>query len=227
MASERLFSLLGKVVQTISLKKVAIWTLAAMFSIVVYTAYENRATLVNLIVHGKKPDVVSGTVPFIVSETSRNRVKAMIGNDDIVNAVIIMNADIRNNRRVPLFWHSEDVNVQKQLDSLFADRFGGLPLFTSDEKNNENIVGVINGEFSCGPYSQGGNTTVYPGLQNRFLFICRTSLPPYYGAFSGYITVALNRVPEPAELDKLKVETLNLSTDIYFRDVLPVALAKE
>lgn len=217
---DRLFTLAAKIVRVISLKNVAIWTIAALIGIVGYTVFENRAALVSYIVNGPEVDTPQ-TTNFKVSETSQSRIKQLVDNDDLINSVVVLNADLRNNRRVPIHWYSDDPSIQKSTDSLFGGRYGGIPLFTSDEKNNENIVGIINGEFACGNFTDGGNGAMFPGLQNRMPFICRTSLPPYYGQFSGYITVTLNRVPTPSELDELKVETLNISTEIYFRDVLP------
>lgn len=217
---ERVLSLAAKVIRVISLKNVAIWTLAALVGITGFTVYENRTSIVKAIVNGPGVDAPALT-SFAVSDTSRNRVKQIVDTDELVNSIVILNADIRNNRRVPLHWYSDDTSLQKSLDGLFSGRYGGIPLFTSDEKNNENIVGIINGEFACGPYAEGGNNAIFPGLQNRLPFVCRTSLPPYYGQFSGYIIVSLNRIPNENEMAIIKSETLNISTEIYFRDVLP------
>jgi hypothetical protein len=217
---DQVFSLVEKVISVISLKNVAIWTLAGLVAITGFTVYENRAAIVKTIING--PGVEVPTVStFTVSDTSKARVKQIVDTDDLINAIIILNADIRNNRRVPLYWYSDELSLQKAIDTMFGGRYGGIPLFTSDEKNNENIVGIINGEFTCQAYADGGNAAIFPGLSLRMPFICRTSLPPYYGQFSGYIAVTLNRIPNENELAIIKSETLNISTEIYFRDVLP------
>lgn len=217
---DRVLSLASKVIKVISLKNVAIWTIAAVTGLVGYTAFENRASIVSYIVNGPATDAAP-LATFNVSAASQTRVKQLVDSDDIINAVVILNADIRNNRRVPIYWYSDDQSLQKSLDSLYSGRYGGIPLFTSDEKNNETVVGVINGEFACGDFASGGNNATLPNLQGRFPYVCRTSLPPYYGQFSGYIMIGLNRVPTADELVQLKTETLNISTEIYFRDVLP------
>lgn len=216
---DRAFSLLAKVIRVISLKNVAIWTFAALVAIVGYTIFENRAALVSYFVNGPEADTpaMSG---FKVSTSSQARIKQIVDVDDLVNSIVIMNADIRNNRRLPLFWYSDDSSIQRQLDSSFTGRYGGIPLFTSEEKNNENIVGVINGEFACSAYD-AGNAALYPGLSSRMPFVCRASLPPYYGQFSGFVTISLNRIPNQDEMVALKAETLSISTEIYFRDVIP------
>ena len=217
---DRVLSLAGKVLRVISLKNVALWTLTAILAVVFYTAYEQRTTIINFIVNGPEADTPNVT-SFSVSDTSRNRIKQLVNDNDVIIAITVLNADIRNNRRIPIFWFSDDAQVAKTLDSSYGGRYGGIPLFTSDEKNNETVVGVINGEFACSPYDESGSTIVYPNLASRFPYVCRTSLPPYYGQFSGYVSIALNRTPSPSELDAIKAETLNISTEIYFRDVLP------
>lgn len=217
---DRVFSLAKKVLQVISLKNVILWTVTALLAVVFYTIYEQRAQIINYIVNGPE-DFAPQVTSFAVSDQSRNRIKQLVNDSDLIIAITVLNADIRNNRRIPIYWFADDPQVQKQLDTSFSGRYGGIPLFTSDEKNNETIVGVINGEFACAPYDSSGSTTVFPNLASRFPWVCRTSLPPYYGQFSGYIMISLNRQPSASELDYIKAESLNLSTEIYFRDVLP------
>ena len=218
---DRAFTLAAKVIRVISLKNVAVWTFAVLVAIVGYTIFENRAKLVQYVVNGPAVDAPAIT-GFVVSSASQGRVKQLVDSDDLVNAVVIMNADIRNNRRVPLYWYSDDLSIQKILDTYFTGRYGGIPLFTSEEKNNENVVGVINGEFACSAYAEG-NAAVFPGLSSRMPYVCRASLPPYYGQFSGFVSIALTRVPTPDELIALKAEALGISTEIYFRDVIPAS----
>ncbi len=217
---DRLFSLAAKVVRVISLKNVAIWATAALVGLIAYTVFEQRTVIVNYIVNGREAATPAKTT-FSISDTSKSRIKQLVNGNDLIIAIAVLNADIRNNRRIPIYWYSDDDMVMKQIDQSFGSRYAGIPLFTSDEKNNETIVGVINGEFACGTYDEGGNSIIFPTLASRFPFVCRTSLPPYYGQFSGYVTLSLNRIPDQTELDAIKTETLNISTEIYFRDVLP------
>jgi hypothetical protein len=218
---DRAFSLAAKVIRIISLKNVAIWTLTALVLLVGYTIFENRATLVSYVVNGRTIDAPTIT-GFAVSSASQARIKQLVDTDDLINSIVILNADIRNNRRVPIFWYSDDASIQKTLDTFYTGRYGGIPLFTSEEKNNENVVGVINGEFACSAYVDG-NTVVFPGLATRMPYVCRASLPPYYGQFSGFVSITLNRIPTPDELIALKAEALSISTEIYFRDVIPAS----
>ena len=223
MSLDKLFTLAVKIIRIISLENVAIWSFASLVGIVGYTAYENRVALTDRFLNSANTDVpgTETVAAWKISPTSAAKLKQLVDSNDIIAATIIVNADIRSNRRLPIHWYSAQPTIQKTLDSLFTGRYGGIPLFTSDEKNNENIVSVINGEFACSTFLESGNTAVFPGMASQFPFICRTSLPPYYGQFSGYITITLSRVPSSSELDKIKADTLNISTEIFFRDILP------
>jgi hypothetical protein len=216
---ERLFALAAKIIRIISLKNVAIWTFAALVIVLGYTIFQNREGIISYIIKGPTTEAAPITT-FAVSDVSKTRAKQLVDSDPLINGIVILNADIRNNRRVPLHWYSDDTTVQRSFDSLFNGRYGGIPLFTADEKNNESIVGVINGEFACGSYEVGGNATIFPTMVSALPFVCRASLPPYYGQFSGYIIITLNRVPSSDEVVALKGQAVNLSTEIYFRDVL-------
>lgn len=218
---DRLFSLAEKVIRIITLRKVAIWAFAALVIVFAYTVFQNRATIINFIVKGPTTEIAQNISSFSVSDVSQQRSKQLVDSDPLINGIVVLNADIRNNRRVPLYWYSDDSSVLRGFEILFGERYSGIPLFTADEKNNESIVGVINGEFACGTYDEGGNSSIFPNMVNSLPYICRASLPPYYGQFSGYITITLNRVPLADELVGLKVQVVNLSTEIYFRDVLP------
>jgi hypothetical protein len=215
---DRLLSLATKIIKIISLRNVALWSSVALVGLVGYTVFETRAVIINYFVNG--PEAEAPAVPsFSLGETSRLRVKSMVDGEDLVTGAVILNADLRNNRRVPIFWYSSDPGLQKQFENLFGGRFGGIPLFTSDDKNNNTVVSMINGEFSCGTFAEVGASSLFPGLANRIPFICRAGIPPYYGQFAGYITLTLSRQPSPEEFDRLKSETMNISTDIFFRDV--------
>lgn len=215
---DRLLSLATKIIKVISLRNVVLWTSAALVGLVGYTTFETRAAIINYIVNGPEAEVPASP-GFALGETSRQRVKQLVDSDDLVSGAVVLNTDLRNNRRLPIFWYSSDIGLNKQFENLFGGRFGGIPLFTSDDKNNNTVVSMINGEFSCGTYAEVGGGSLFPGLANRIPYLCRASIPPYYGQFSGYIALTLTRQPMAEELDRLKSETMNISTDIFFRDV--------
>lgn len=216
---DRLLSLAEKIIRVISLKNVIIWFLTALFIIVGLTIFENRDTIVKTFM--QKPATTQQANTFKVSPIVKERAKQFVDREDLVVAMTILTADIRFNRRIPVYWYSDDAFVLKQLDGIFSGRYGGVPLFTSDEFNNAAVVSAINAEFSCKPFGESGSGLLYPGLGTRMPVMCKTSVPPFYGQFAGYIVVALNRQPTELEIDFIKAETIDLSNEIYFRDIRP------
>lgn len=216
---EKFIPLIGKIVRTITFNKVLVWGIIAAVSIVSYTIFEKRKVLGQFFFEDA-PAVVVSKSSFSVSDLSKGTIKSLVVNDDNLAGIIVLSADIRNNQRVPIFWYSDDTVIQRQLDSLYLNRDVRIPLFSSDQKNNEEIVSVINGEFTCTAYDEATNRAIFPGLKDKFPFICRTSLPPYYGQFSGYIAIGVNNLTSSTVLDRIKSESINIATEIYFRDIL-------
>lgn len=212
---DQTFSLLGKIIRVISLKNVIIWVLTAIVIVVGVTLLENRHTIYKRMTDGG--DVIQTGAVLRVSETSQNHAKAVVDNTEVVSAVVVWNADIRNNKRIPVFWFSNDMGLMKQLDTFYTAR-PHFPLFGNDLANNENIISIINGDFACTPYARG-NASSFPSLAVRTPWVCRASLPPYYGQFSGYVTLSLSREPTADEVTALKGDTNGIATEIYFRDI--------
>jgi hypothetical protein len=213
---DRLLSLAEKIIRVISLKNVLIWTIASFFLIVGYAIFESRGDILSYLT--ERPSAAIATSGFTVTSSVRNRAQRFVDREDLVVGMVILTADIRNNRRIPVFWYSDDAYVSKQLDSTFTGRFGGVPLFTSDDKNNASVVSAINAEFTCSPFDESGMSILFPNLSNRFPVVCKVSVPPFYGKFAGYIIVALQQAPNATEVDLIKAETTDLSNEIFLRN---------
>lgn len=214
---DKLLPLAGKMIRVISLRSVIVWALTGLISISCLAMYEYRDDILKKLFEA--PSAQVRTVPTIaISNSTKSHIRQFVDREDLVVGMTILSVDIRNNRRIPVYWYSDDATVQKQLDSLFTGRFGGLPLFTSDDGNNTAIVSAINAAFICSPYHENGAAVLYPGFEFRFPVVCNTSVPPYFGQFAGYIAMTLNRKPSEIELDFLKAETTNISNEIFFRD---------
>lgn len=223
---EKFLPFIGKIVKTITLNKVIVWGVTASILVVGYTIFEQRKVLYNFIFEDAPAVVALKSTSFTVSEQTKTAVKTLVVGEDNIAAIIILSADIRNNYRNTIFWFSDDSSIQRSLDALYLNRNAKIPLFSSDQKNNEEIVSVINGEFTCTKYDDAANKSIFPGLKDKFPFICRTSLPPYYGQFSGYIAFVLHSLPDTTALDKIKSEAISLATEIYFRDILTTGNAR-
>ena len=120
-----------------------------------------------------------------------------------------------------MFWYSTEPNIQRALNTNYADKIVRMPVFSSNENANSEIVSILNGEFICNRNNDVINMITTSDIKNKFLYLCSISIPPFYGQFSGYIIVALNSLPEKLTLETIKLEMINVTTDIYLRDIRP------
>lgn len=210
---------LSKLIRNISLKKVIVWCFAVFMSITLYTAYENRNRITAL-VSNKSPVTNSIGMTFSITTDTELIVQQMVRADETIVGISIMSADLRLNEANAIFAYSDDQElniINENARRLYSTR---VPLFTNVDENNDDVIRLINGQFSCSRFSTTLLSKVYPELNARIKTICRSSIPSYYGYFSGYVTVYLNHYVTEEKMDQLRVATDKLATDIYFRDVV-------
>lgn len=214
---------LSKLVRTITFTKVVIWTLAGFVGVLGYTVFENRSTIFGIGESHQTTNQVGNT--FVVGEQTKEAIKNLVLQDQSVLGVAVIAADLRLNRRKSLYFFSErgaDV-VKDPIAQAQISQVNSLPLFTKDEQNNIQMIKLINGEFSCAPYSVALLSSAAPALNKNVISVCRASLPPYYGHFSGFLTMFLNSDPSVEAQLQLKATLETLATEIYFRDVIPTS----
>lgn len=213
---------LSKLVTAITLKKVLIWTIAGILLVVGYTAYEHRSDLFDATVIGRNaptPGNPVGTV-FSVGEPTKKKIAEYVKADKDIVAFTVLAVDIRLNLRNQVYFYADPTIVNPPtLQPLAAIQ--RLPLFTKNEENNRQMIKLINGEFTCSPYSQTLLAGLAPAVNQDIVTVCRASLPPYYGHFSGYVSIMLTNDPDVEQQLRLKQYVESLATEIYFRDVIP------
>lgn len=208
-----------KLVKTITFSRVLLWTLAAIVGIAAWTSYEHRDELFQAspLARPTGGNVV-GEV-FKISDETKTRVKQYVKDDEDIVGLSILSADIRLNTRISLFFYGDGIDGSNA--PARAQVIDRLPLFTRSDENNRQIVKLINGEFSCAPYAESTLAHAAPDINKDVVTICRASLPPYYGHFSGFVTVFLRTDPDVERQVRLKNQLEQLATEIYFRDVVP------
>lgn len=212
-----IFGFTSKLIRTITLNRVIIWSLSALLAVTLYTIYENRGQLVNYIA-SPKPDV--RVAMFEISEETRERVQGIADADPSVIAIGISSADLRRNEIVVLDWYGKTPATQMVGQTLSGTELNSLPIFTSSDENNIQILKLINGEFSCTPFADTTISRIYPELASEITTVCGASIPAYYGYFSGTISVFFNKQLSPEKEQQMKLITDKISNEIYFRDVL-------
>lgn len=208
----------SNIISWLSIKRVLLLSLAAFSLLVLYTGYEQRARVAALFV--TESQVLPIQTTFTVSSEMQDRIRLLVTKHPLIKSINVLTADIHLNRRTIVYRFSEDPAANEAFDKLIAERGPTQPIFTADEGNNSQMVAVINGEFVCQAYKDTINAKLAPTLAASTPVLCRISLPPYYGDFSGYVAVSLVKAPTPEEEQELEQTIKLLATDMFFRDVV-------
>lgn len=216
-----ILSFISKLVRTISITRVSIWTLAAILGVGSLTVYEHREQIFNSS-HFSMAAKNSGnmtTQVFSISEETKGIIKKYVDDEQEIIGLAVLSADERLNLRNVMYFYNDGS------DPLFTPNVSPfptqLPLFTTNEENNREIVKLINGEFVCSPFSSSILAKTSPNVSGHISATCRASLPPYYGHFIGFVTIFLKDDPDLERQSQLKSRLEHLATQIYFKDVLP------
>jgi hypothetical protein len=95
-----------------------------------------------------------------------------------------------------------------------------LPIFTGSDSNNIQILKLINGEFSCTPFSETTLAKIYTELSSEIKTVCGASIPSYYGYFSGTISIFFNTKLSDEKEKRIQLLIERISNYIYFQDVM-------
>lgn len=213
-----------KLVKTITLAKVLVWSIALIIGIAGYTAFERRADLFDVsILSGPVKSTNEVGHAFTISKRTEDQIKEMVNNDKDIVGLGVFSADLRLNIRKKVYLFATNTANDTPEQKLATLNAVQLPLFTKNEENNRQIVKLINGEFSCVPYSTTILAKTAPILNRTVVSVCRASLPPYYGYFSGFLTIYLTDDPDVERQLRLKSALETLAAEIYFKDVIPTS----
>jgi hypothetical protein len=214
-----IMSFIVKLIKNVTPAKVILWSFTALLSISIFTAYENRNQIYARLT--EVPTSNMSGLSFIVGDQTKNLIKEYVtGNDDILG-MGVLGADLRQNEARSLYFFSDDNALDNLNENFQQAGINRFPLFTNSEQSNIEVIKIINGEFSCTPFRDTSFSVIFPELNSTINFLCRGSIPAYYGYFSGYIIVFVKGPMNPDIVALLKLSTEKLATEVYFRDVLP------
>lgn len=205
----------AKVIAWLNLKKVFLLGAVALGGITLFTAYEQRAQIISAwtgVPHTK--------AKFRVSTEMQDRIRQLVLSSPNINTITVLTADLKINERDIVFRFSDSAVLNELWEKQFSERGSAQPIFTKDTENNNQMVSVVNGEFSCHPYSKTINQLLVPEAAKLTAAVCRISLPPYYGEFSGYLAFSLNQPVSDVELYSLQLEAKRLANEIFFKNIV-------
>jgi len=213
---EEIVSFLNDMVDALTWKRAGLMTLLGSVLVILLMAYENRTTLFDRVYAGNKNSIEQLSYPWAISESTRADLSTLM-RQNIVGGVSVTEVNLRKNRRIIKYWDIKDQALRAQLAPAIENLLP-QPLFDSIQKNNDQMIAVLNNQFVC----QKTDDSVYhiiPDLSKNMPWLCRLAVPPYVGEFAGFITIGLVRQPQPTEIEALKIELTRISIELYLRDV--------
>ncbi len=207
-----------KLVRTITLSRVFMWAFVALTVISSYTLYENRTKLLSFITAPSPTNMVGMT--FTVGQETKDRVTVLVGGDSRIAGIAVMSTDLRLNEAKALYFYGDNPNLVTVFNRSIEVGSNRLPMFTNNDESNAQIIKLINGQFVCVPFEKALISKIYPELSPSVKTICRSSIPSYYGYFSGYVEAYLSEVPSPEREQQYKLLIEKLANEVYFRDVI-------
>jgi len=197
-------------------KRVIMLALVSFVSILSLTLFEHRSSLLTAF---NTTESAPREVSLLLADDTKQKIKELVIKSPDINTIMIINADIRVNQREMVYYFTDDSSIDFIIKNYLKIRSAKQPIFSADEKNNAQMVAVINGEFGCYKYEDSTTNMLLPKVGQYTAAICRISLPPYYGEFSGYLNVLLTHMPDAELQSEVRIEAVRLATEIYFKSI--------
>jgi hypothetical protein len=190
----------------------------ATFLVVVgfsYAMFDNRFAVYEYIGNVK---TIPPAKSIKISKETRDAIDGVVAGSELINAIQITLVDFQRNTRTIVFTKIDDPRLA-ELYKKFEDRSPTeLPLFNTDIINNQRLVNLVNGDFICNPYKDTIGAKLIPETTQYIHTVCAGPVPPFYGRFSGIISIYLTKQPSPVESEQIKVLSRNLGLSIYNND---------
>ena len=203
--------------------KILTWTKLfqlTMFFVIVglaFALYETRSIFIEYTKHQRIGHYDSPTQ--VIGKTSKDEIDQIVTHSDLIVSVIISTVDFQKNTRHIIYKSSDDSNLRKIYENEDKKLSNDVPLFNNDTINNGRMVDLINGEFTCYPYNNSIDALLIPTTIPYADTVCSNGIPPFYGMFSGVVSVVTKRAPTATEVAQLREVTRNLASKIYERDI--------
>jgi hypothetical protein len=199
-------------------KRILMLAGAAIVTIFSLTIFEQRAQIAEGFT-ARSQSIASSPVEFklVLSQEIKDRIKGIVDHSEQINTLQVFNANLRVNERELVYSFTDDVQIELLWKQFIEARGPIQPIFNANEKNNLQMVSTVNGEFTCSKLEDTVYLSLIPKLRQHMPYICRVSLPPYYGEFSGYIMLGLSHAPSDSDVAELRIDAVRLATEIYFK----------
>lgn len=223
---EALIGFIEYLIETLTLKRVALLALMGALFLSMFLVYENRVPIIQKTMSvimaasdaSKSPEESIGA--WQLSEKTKESLGALLKTGPI-DFVIVSEVDLKRNSRNVRYSKFDSVLMQHpDYQGLETRLQRPHSVFDYDSKNTAQMVAVLANEFRCDNFSDTALYKSAPGLASNVTTVCRLAIPPFVGTFVGFITVGLNQKMSKAELDSVRLDLSRIAVEIYLTDVI-------
>lgn len=206
-----------KFLNMLTWKKIIQMSVFLLILAVFWMTYETRTSIYEFAIQSKLS--IKTPVNVKLSKKTISEIIANVDKSDLIIGMQVTIVDFQKNRRMVIYTYTDDINIGKIWQEFESKGLIELPVFNSDIQNNRRMVDLINGEFICNPFSETIGAKLSPEAGKYVSTVCANGIPPFYGKFTGLVSVYTKKVPSSEEVDQIRTLTKSLSDAIYERDL--------
>ena len=220
---EAIISFIDYLIDHLTLKRFILLTILGACGIVLFSIYENRASIaqhaISYALSGMVDRTNNNITNWALSDKSRQDLKTFTDQNPILFTSVTEVNLKRNTRRVHYTNLSEKFPAALSQNKINSEVQIVHTVFDHDPRNTTQMVAVLGNEFRCDPFVDTTYYKVIPEAGNYIETVCRIAIPPYVGKFIGFLSVGISKKLTKPELDQIRLELSRIAVEIYLRDI--------
>lgn len=201
------------IINNITPYRVAVFTILISFFLAANVVWEKRNDIVAYLFNTTMKTPVFWNVS---QETQKELIN--LTKSDLIGSVLVTEVDFKKNQRGYKFYHIDDPVLSQRFKPV-VENLLPAPFFNENSVNNTQMIELLNGGFICNKTDETIIKEITPEIASIFPYVCRISIPPFIGEFTGILTIGLTKEPTQLEQDTLKIAMTNTALSLYKRDI--------
>ena len=219
MDKKAILLLLHKLVVWVSLKRLVLLFLCVFVGIVSLTMFEQRSVILEAWNNRDASTAPRRQVIEFSGALEKQLQGAVHGSASIIG-ITVQAVNLKVNEKQVVFSYFDEPGLTQLFDSILKAQGPVNSMFDHDQSNNLQMVSVINGEFTCVKIEETQIFRSHSDVARSAKTLCRMSIPPFYGGFSGFVTLWLREPPSAELISQTRLEIVRLSSEVYRELVL-------
>jgi hypothetical protein len=167
----------------------------------------------------KYPRISQYATPvYTLGKETKDEINTIVSRSELIVGIVVSTVDFQKNTRHIIYRNTDSSDLKDLYENNNKLLTTEIPMFNDDVTNNARMVDLINGEFVCHPYVNSIDAIINPRTVPYAHTVCSNGIPPFYGMFSGVVSIITSRAPTVTESAQLRELTRSLSSKIYERD---------